>query len=98
LTYTAIGVGLFAIGISAGLSIIARRSGTNPEGNRGIAMLALNAIGGAIVFAFAAFFAAVAMMLEQSLGALILVVAMIVGIATRFPLADAATKRSSDLA
>jgi len=63
-----------------------------------ISPFALSTIGGATVFGFAAFFASAAMMLEQSLGTLILAIVMIIGIATRFPLMADRTKPSGDTA
>jgi hypothetical protein len=84
-TFTAIGVGFMAIAVNQTLSILLRRWAARLDGDRVMVPFGIRTIGGAVAFTFAAFFALVAMMLEQSWGAFVLAIVLILAIASRFP-------------
>ena len=82
MTLAAIGVACIATVVNFGLSLTLRRGA---RGDRAMVAFGIRTVGGAAIFTFATFFASVAMMLEQSSGALVLAVFLIVATASRFP-------------
>lgn len=85
MTYAAIGISTVAIAANIGLSVVSRK--WSQSGNSRVpAAIALRTIGGALIFAFAGFFGAAALMLEQSWAALIVAIVMTIGVVSRFPL------------
>jgi len=82
MTLAAIGVACIATAVNFGLSLTLRRGA---RGDRAMVAFGIRTVGGAAIFTFATFFASVAMMLEQSSGALVLAVLLIVATASRFP-------------